>query len=149
MAEIGLGEAKGVGKTRSWPQLLAFGFVLALEAEIRVADVQSLDLPVNSFDAAVATFVFCSVPDPVLGLEELARVVRPGGAVLLVEHVHAEHPLLGRTMDLFNPIFVRVVGANINRDTVGNVARSGLRAVRAEGLGMGGIFKIIRAWVAE
>src|SRR3990172_1474238 len=54
-----------------------------------LGDVQLLGFPEASFDAALATFVFCSVPDPVLGLSELRRVVRPGGQLLLLEHVRS------------------------------------------------------------
>lgn len=122
---------------------------LGLEAEIRSGDVQRLDFPAHSFNAAAATFVFCSVPDPVLGLKELARVVRPGGEVMLMEHVRSKDPRLGKLMDLLNPVVVRLMGPNINRDTVGNVVRSGLRLEDVEDLGGGGIFKIIRASVPE
>ncbi|HID62333.1 MAG TPA: class I SAM-dependent methyltransferase, partial [Anaerolineae bacterium] len=99
---------------------------LGLDVEVREMDAQRLDFLDDSFDAAVATFVFCSVPDPVLGLRELARVVRPGGQIILLEHTRAENPLLGRLMDWLNPFVVRIMGANINRRTVDNVQRAGL-----------------------
>ncbi len=52
---------------------------LGLDVDLREGDVQALELPDDHFDTAVATFVFCSVPDPELGLRELGRVVKPGG----------------------------------------------------------------------
>jgi len=118
---------------------------LGLEAEILEGDVQALEFLEGSFDLAVATFVFCSVPDPVRGLRELGRVVRPGGPIWLMEHVRSQDPRVGRLMDLLNPLVVRLMGFNINRDTVGNVTRAGLHLDRVEDLGVGGIFKIIRA----
>jgi ubiquinone/menaquinone biosynthesis C-methylase UbiE len=97
------------------------------------------------FDEVVETFVFCSLPDPSIGLEELARVVKPGGRVFMLEHVRAENPVLGTLMDILNPVVVRITGANINRQTIENVNRSGLRLEQVEDLGMGGIFKLIIA----
>lgn len=120
---------------------------LGLRADLRLGDAQALPFPDDAFDAAVATFVFCSVPDPVQGLRELRRVVRPGGFVLLMEHVRSPNPLLGRLMDLLNPLVVRATGANINRDTVENVRRAGLEVDEVVDLGAGGIFKRIRARV--
>lgn len=120
---------------------------LSFKAMIQEGDAQSIEFPENSFDAAAATFVFCSVPDPVLGLRELARVVRPGGIVLLMEHVRSENLLLGRLMDLLSPIVLRLKGSNINRETVENVIQSGLHVDKVQELGKGGIFKIIHARV--
>jgi len=116
---------------------------LGLEVDLRTMDVQHLDFPDDSLDAAVATFVFCSVPDPVLGLKELARVVRPGGQIILLEHVRARHPILGRIMDWLNPLMVRVMGANINRRTVENVQKAGLSLRKVEDLTSSGIVKLI------
>jgi ubiquinone/menaquinone biosynthesis C-methylase UbiE len=118
---------------------------LGLDVELLEMDAQHLDFPDNSFDAAVATFVFCSVPDPVLGLQELARVVRPGGQIILLEHMRAENPLLGRLMDWLNPLVVRIMGANINRHTVHNVQRAGLKLERVDDLSANGIVKLMVA----
>lgn len=119
--------------------------VIGARVELHLGDAQLLDFSGNTFDEVVATFVFCSVPDPVLGLQEAARVLKPGGRLLLLEHMRAANPLLGTLMDALNPVVVRVMGANINRRTVENVRRSGLRVQQVEDVGMGGIFKLIVA----
>lgn len=115
------------------------------EVDLRLSDVQSLEFPDNSFDTVVATFVFCSVPDPVQGLSEVRRVVRPGGQVLILEHMRSAQPVIGLLMDLLNPLVVRTMGANINRRTVENARQGGLILENVEDVGMGGVFKLIVA----
>ena len=122
---------------------------LGRQAQLDLGDVQALPHPDDTFDVAAATFVFCSVPDPVLGFRELRRVVRPGGAVVLMEHVRSDNPAIGRVMDLLNPLVVRVMGANINRQTVTNIGKAGLLLERVEDLGAVGIFKLVLARVPE
>jgi len=97
---------------------------------LQEADIQALPFPDASFDTVVATFVFCSVPDPILGLGELRRVLVPCGQLLLLEHVLARHPLLRTLMQAANPVVVRLMGANVNRRTVQNVQRAGFADVR-------------------
>jgi ubiquinone/menaquinone biosynthesis C-methylase UbiE len=103
-----------------------------------------LTFPDNYFDSAVATFVFCSVPDPVLGLKELKRVVKPDGDIWLLEHVRINKPIIGNVMDLLNPIIVRMMGANINRNTEENVKASGLDILEVLHL-QGELVKLIHA----
>jgi phosphatidylethanolamine/phosphatidyl-N-methylethanolamine N-methyltransferase len=122
---------------------------LGIEVDLRLGDVQSLEFPDSSFGAAVATFVFCSVPDPARGLEELGRVVEPEGRIYLLEHVRSDRPLLGRWMELLNPLVVRLVGATIDRRTVENARRAGLALEEVEDLWRAGIFKRITAAPAK
>jgi len=109
------------------------------------ADVQALPFPDSFFDTAAATFVFCSVPEPVIGLREFTRVVRPGGQILLLEHVRIDRPVAGRIMDFLNPLVVQMYGANINRRTVENVQRGGLIIESIDQMGPRGMVKLIVA----
>ncbi len=117
---------------------------LGISVDLRQMDAQDLDFPDDSFDTVVATFVYCSVPEPVLGLREIGRVTRPGGDIWLLEHVRVDRPLVGVMMDLLNPLVVRVMGANINRRTVENVRAAGLHIVNVENL-MGNLVRLINA----
>lgn len=118
---------------------------LNLRVDLRLGDVQNLEFADHTFDSVLATCVFCSVPDPVLGLKEVLRVTKPGGQALFIEHVRSEKLLLGALMDLVNPLVVHLMGPNINRQTVQNVQSSGLQISEVEDLGMGDIFKLIVA----
>ncbi|MBK5108183.1 MAG: class I SAM-dependent methyltransferase [Anaerolineales bacterium] len=119
--------------------------ILKRNVTLLLGDTQNLNFPDSSFDSVVATFVFCSVSDPMLGLRELGRVVKPDGQIFLMEHVRSGKQVVGEMMEILNPVVVRVTGANINRRTVENVYRSGLMIDRVNNLGMGDIFKLIIA----
>jgi ubiquinone/menaquinone biosynthesis C-methylase UbiE len=105
-------------------------------------DVQAPKFEDNTFDTVLDSFVFCSVPDPILGLKEISRVVKPGGKILMLEHVLSANRIVARIMNFMNPMMVRMMGANINRKTVENVTLSGLQIERVTDLGAG-IFKLI------
>ena len=101
---------------------------LHIAPALEQADVEHLPFKDASFDTVTATCVFCSVDNPVRGLEEVRRVVKPEGKVLLLEHVRPRNPLLGRLFDLLTPL-TRLAGPEINRRTEENVNKAGLQIV--------------------
>jgi len=113
------------------------------KVDLLLADTQHLPFKDGVFDTVLATLVFCSVPDPVRGLTEAARVVRPDGQVILLEHVRPENGVLGKAMDALNRLTAQG-GENVNRDTAANVRRAGLKIQREEKYRMS-IVKLLRA----
>lgn len=117
--------------------------------ELVMGDVEDLEFQDDSFDSAAASFVFCSVPNLAAGLNELKRVVRPGGTVHLLEHVRIDLPVIGRLMDLWDPVAVRMGGAHINRRTSEAVRAAGLIVKNEERQGPGGLIRLIKAKVPD
>ena len=99
--------------------------------ELRQMDVCQMPFPDDTFDTVVTVCTFCSVPKPVLGLRELYRVLKPGGQILMFEHVRSRIGPLGVVLDLMTPLSRRL-GPDLNRDTVGNVQKAGFRIRREE-----------------
>lgn len=115
-----------------------------LHVHLDLMDVQSLAYADNSFDTVIASFVFCSVPQPRKGLKEIYRVLKPGGQLLLLEHVLSSNKLMSRLMNLLNPLIVRLVGANINRQTVKNVQACPFKSILVDPASSD-MIKLIRA----
>jgi len=106
---------------------------LGVAARLELADVQALPFPDASFDAAVATFVVCSVSDPVLVLREVRRLLKPGGRLLLLEHVVSQWPVLRSLMQWLDPLPHHLWGAQLNRETV---ETAGFAVISAETLSL-------------
>ena len=98
-------------------------------AKLVRADVQQFGFADNSMDTIVTSCTFCSVPDPVKGLKELLRVLKPGGKMLMFEHVRSNIFWMGFMMDLLT-LLTRHVGPELNRDTHTNIIKAGFRLTR-------------------
>jgi ubiquinone/menaquinone biosynthesis C-methylase UbiE len=107
-----------------------------LPLEIRIVDGLAGELPFDdgSFDAAVVTFVLCSVPDQHRALLDLRRVLRPGGELRFLEHVRGRERRRARWQDAVDLVWPQLMGGcRPNRDTLAAIERSGFGVVRCRG----------------
>lgn len=103
------------------------------EAEVVEAPGEDLPFPDSSFDTAVVTLVLCTVPDQPATIAELARILKPGGQLLFLEHVRAHHPDLAKWQDRFErPWRFLGDGCHCNRDTVAGILASPLELGQVE-----------------
>ena len=106
------------------------------ETRLAQASVESLPFPNSAFDTVTATCVFCSVADPVGGLAEVARVTRPSGRILLLEHVRPRSHVGGWLADRASPLTRRLFGPSVNRRTEDNARAAGLELVEVRRAGI-------------
>lgn len=93
--------------------------------EVSAAGAEALPFPDGSFDTVVSTLVLCTVPDQAAVLDEVGRVLRPGGRLLFIEHVRAAGPM-ARWQDRLEPLWRRLLGGcHPNRDTVAAIEGAG------------------------
>jgi ubiquinone/menaquinone biosynthesis C-methylase UbiE len=87
---------------------------------------EALPFPDHTFDAVVACYVLCSVSDQAGAIDELRRVLRPGGEIRVYEHVRSAHPGWALVQDLVTPMWHRI-GCNChpNRDTAAALRAAG------------------------
>jgi ubiquinone/menaquinone biosynthesis C-methylase UbiE len=95
------------------------------------SDVGRLAFRDDSFETVVTSCTFCSVPDPIAGLRELRRVLKPGGELRMFEHTGSRWFPFNVMLHAMTPI-TRRFGPDMDRDTVANVLKAGfrLRSVR-------------------
>ena len=110
-------------------------------AHIRLAcaDIEHLGFANETFDCVAATLVFCSVEHPIVGLQEVKRVLKPNGKLYLIEHVRSDRRWLGRLQDrLAHRWFNWTEGCNLNRDTEANIRAAGfeIEKLRVRWLGV-------------
>lgn len=121
VTEVVLAEPDPHMLKRLRPKVAAVG----IDAIVVEAPASELPFEDSSFDTAVFTLVLCTVPDPAAALAEAARVLKPGGRLLFVEHVRSENPRLARWQDrLERPWRFCGDGCHCNRDTVATIEAS-------------------------
>jgi SAM-dependent methyltransferase len=100
------------------------------DVEVVAAPADALPFPDDAFDTVVSTLVLCTVPDVGAALREVARVLRPDGRLLVLEHVRADPgSSLERWQErLHGPWHAFACGCNCNRDLAAELERAGYRA---------------------
>jgi ubiquinone/menaquinone biosynthesis C-methylase UbiE len=105
--------------------------------DLREADAQALPFPDASFDTVVCTFSLCAIPDERRAVSEMTRVLRPGGLLLLADHIAgATWPVraIQRMIDL---VTVPLQGEHYLRRPLRQVQAEGLQVERRERFKLG------------
>lgn len=99
---------------------------LGRTADLRVGDAQRLPFADATFDTVLATLTLCSIPDDVTAVAEMARVLRPGGRLVLLDHVASPSPVVRAVQRLLEPLFLRLAADHLLREPDEAVRRAGL-----------------------
>ena len=113
--------------------------VSTLDVTLMLADAQALPFTNESFDTVVGTLVFCTIPDPMKALAEAMRVLKPGGKLLLMEHIRGPDSIRGITEDIIAPVWKLMAGGcHINRNTTEMIGKVGfqIRDIRSHFMGL-------------
>jgi ubiquinone/menaquinone biosynthesis C-methylase UbiE len=119
---------------------------LGRPVDLRVGDAEALDFPDGSFDTVVCTFSLCGIPDHRRAFEEMVRVLRPGGTLLLADHVTAANPPLRAVQGILELVTVPLGGEHFRRRPLELVQAAGLRIERHDRF-TGGIVERLSAQV--
>lgn len=117
---------------------------LGRDVDLLQTGVERLDLASDRFDTVVSTLVFCAVRDPLRGLQEVRRVLKPGGTLVMLEHTRSCRVCLNLLLKAVTPLTAALFGEHFDRQTADTVQRAGFTLQENRLLGLE-IFHLIRA----
>lgn len=140
--EVGIGTGANLAHYRAGTQVVGIerspamleqagrqALAVGREVDLRQGDAGALDLPDASFDTVVSTFVLCCVPDEGAALAEMVRVLRPGGSLLLADHVASDRWWVGAGQAVLDLVTVPSGGEHFRRRPLVVVEQLGLEVV--------------------
>jgi len=98
---------------------------LGRDVDLRVGDAQTLEFGDNSFDTVVCTLSLCTIPDDGAAVAEMGRVLRPGGRLLLLEHVRSPLLPVRLAQRLLDPLAVRFEADHLLREPLDHLRAEG------------------------
>lgn len=118
--------------------------VVHFPVEITQHSAEQLPHKDQTFDYVVSTWTLCTIPDPVLALQEVKRVLKPGGRFLFLEHGRSDDHTIATWQDRLNPIQnVIGCGCNLNRQIDRLITQSGLMLTQLDRFSMQGVPRLV------
>jgi len=156
--EVGVGTGKNLPYYRKNVELTAVDFSIGMlniaknkqketgqkGLELYEMDVQNLKFKDDTFDTVISTFVFCTVPDPIAGLKEVRRVLKPKGKAIFLGHMKSRNPFINIILSIMNLFSMNLLGTSMLRETQHNIELSGMTVLSAENK----VFDVIRLIIA-
>ncbi|MEU8263721.1 methyltransferase domain-containing protein [Micromonospora sp. NPDC048999] len=115
---------------------------LGLDVELRQADAQALPFDDDSFDTVVCALSLCSIPDPAAAIAEMKRVLRPGGRLLLLDHIRSTWPPVYACQWLLERITIRAAGEHFTRRPLPLVKAAGFEIAETQRLKAGTVERV-------
>jgi ubiquinone/menaquinone biosynthesis C-methylase UbiE len=122
---------------------------LRREVDLQIADAQALPFSSGSFDTVVFTLCLCTIPDEAKAVSEAKRVLKPGGTVVLLEHVASSKPAIRLLQKAIDVVSVRVEGDHMVRDPLDHIRREGFEIKRLERSKWGIVERVVAARVDD
>lgn len=116
---------------------------LGRDVELAVADAQALPFADGEFDSVVATLALCSIPDDRAGVAEMARVLRPGGRLVLLDHVRSPVAPVRGIQRVLEPLFLRLEADHLLREPERQVREAGLHLEHCERSKLGLVLRVV------
>jgi ubiquinone/menaquinone biosynthesis C-methylase UbiE len=115
---------------------------LGIDAELTEGDAEALPFEDNRFDTVVCALSLCTIPNSSKAIGEMARVLKPGGRLLLLDHIGSSWPPIYAAQWLLERITIRAAGEHFTRRQLPLVRAAGLEIVESERLKAGSIERI-------
>jgi ubiquinone/menaquinone biosynthesis C-methylase UbiE len=113
------------------------------EADLREGDAENLPFDDAAFDTVLCALALCTIPSPVAALGEMRRVLRPGGRLLLLDHIGSSWPPVYAAQWLIERVTSRSAGEHFTRRQLPLVTAAGFEVVEAERLKAGTVERIL------
>jgi ubiquinone/menaquinone biosynthesis C-methylase UbiE/predicted ester cyclase len=116
---------------------------LGREVDLREGDAQALDFADETFDTVVITLALCTIPDDRKAVREARRVLRPGGKLILLEHVRSPALPVRAVQRVIEPLAIRFEADHLTRDPLDYLGKEGFEVERTERSRLGIVERVI------